>query len=185
MKAPPKLRLFVGIAADDAVRAAVSGLQDALRKRGVEGRFEPPDKAHLTVAFLGNVERERLDAVRAALSDAAAECWATSLTLDRIGAFPNVRRPRVVWLGPAKQPATLTTIYATVRERLSMLGFSFEKDAVAHVTICRDARAAPGFADAGVSEPAVMKIGGLTLFQSMPVAGGTRYEILASFPLRS
>ena len=177
-----KLRLFVAIEIDEPVRSLAQSAAASLAAAGVVGRFELPEKMHVTVAFLGSTPESNLAAVTQALHDASAACRPFKLDFERLGAFPNERRPRVVWIGPAQESTGFEQCAGQVREAFEQLGFSFEHDASAHITICR-----PKFVPACLpvlETRATLRVKGLTLFRSVPAGPTTRYEALdrTTFP---
>jgi RNA 2',3'-cyclic 3'-phosphodiesterase len=177
-----KLRLFAAIEIDEPVRSLARGAAASLAAAGVVGRFELPEKMHVTVAFLGSTPECDMPGVRQALHDASAGCTSFKLDFDRLGAFPNERRPRVVWIGPAQESAAFNSCAGRLRETFEHLGFAFEHDASAHITICRP-KLVPSSLPA-LSGRATLDVKGLTLFRSIPAGPTTRYEALdrTTFP---
>ena len=175
-------RYFVGIDLDDAARNACASVAERLRETGFSAGFESADKLHVTLAFLGNVAEERFDELRSALERAASALSPFDLTLDRIGAFPHERSPHVVYIGARQQGAGFRNAATVVRSEYANLGFAFEDDAVAHVTIARvKGSAHVGPAPAIEVGPIPIPIVELVLFESIfdPSRRSTRYEIAA------
>jgi len=172
-----KLRLFVAIEIDETVRSLAQSAAELLAAQGVVGRFESPEKLHVTVAFLGSTDDPNLPAVTQALHDASAGCSSFKLDFERVGAFPSERRPRVVWIGPAQESVAFASCAGRVREAFERLGFVFEHKASAHITICRP-KLVPSRLPV-LSTRATLDVTGLTLFRSIPAGPTTRYEALA------
>jgi 2'-5' RNA ligase len=181
---PARLRLFVGIELDERARALALTAADALRRAGVSGRFEPSEKLHVTVAFLGAIDANRLDEVRAALASVRAKRFA--FPLETIGAFPTLGRPRIAWLGPRREQPPFAACVVAVRAAFVPLGVRFDRppDGRPHLTLARLPRGAPPLtlprAPLGAADVHVDR---LTLFSSLPQAGSTRYEVLDRYPL--
>ncbi len=95
------VRLFVGIEVSDEIRDTVARVQEflapALSRQGV--RLVKPEKAHLTLVFLGNVDEESIGEVSACLDRAVAGGDGLTIELTTLGVFPTDRRPGVVWFG--------------------------------------------------------------------------------------
>ena len=172
-----KLRLFVAIELDDATRTFVAATVDGMVKQGLAGRFERTEKLHVTVAFLGAVEEERLAAVVQALRDASAQCRAFELRFERIGVFPNAQRPRVLWIGSEDDNMAFASCARHIRAAYERLGFTFDHEPVAHVTVCRP-RALPGGILGPLATSATQTVRGVTLIRSLPAGPTTRYEAL-------
>jgi 2'-5' RNA ligase len=136
------------------------------------------------LAFLGNVGANQYEAVAAALDRVAAQSAPFGLTLDRIGAFPHERKPRVVYVGTREQGAPFRKLAQSVRGSYVALGFQFDDDPVAHVTIARvkDPRAPLRSAEFA---PIAFEVGALSLFESLfdPKANTSRYEVARVAPL--
>jgi RNA 2',3'-cyclic 3'-phosphodiesterase len=159
-------RLFVGIVLDDAARAACEAAIDSLRRTGFAAKFEERDKLHVTLAFLGNVEDSRYDEIVGAMRLTAARCASFTVTLDKVGAFPHDRKPRVIYVGAREQGTAFRNLCATLRRAYADLGFFFKDDAVAHVTIARvkDTRRPLPLIEIG---PTRLHVTALTLFESI------------------
>lgn len=175
-------RLFAGIELDKRVRARCAQTAARLQAQGLDARFEPAEKLHITLAFLGWVQPEDVESIRGALETAANSARPFTLTLDTIGAFPHERRPKIVWIGCRDQGAPFRALAYGARNAFESLGFSFEKDAVAHVTI---ARVKGGRAHLPMLDIAPMQVHvtEVALFESLPAGRTTRYEVRHRAPL--
>lgn len=185
-RAPRKRRLFVGIALDTAARAACAAIAEDVRKTGLTAKYEAPEKLHATLAFLGFVEPSRVEQVCAALETSASRSNPFRVMLDKLGAFPHERKPRIVYVGAREQGAQFRSLADNVRDDYAALDFEFKNDPVAHVTIARvkePKRPLPLVEFA----PIAMEIQELALFQSLPDPANktSRYEIIARAKLAS
>ncbi|MBV9402697.1 MAG: RNA 2',3'-cyclic phosphodiesterase [Candidatus Eremiobacteraeota bacterium] len=178
-----KIKLFAGIALERPVRLKLFKIAERLRARGLEARFEAPEKYHLTLAFLGWVESAQLEPLIDALQTVAAQSHWFLLNFDRIGAFPNERRPRVVWIGAHQQPADYRRLAESLHRAYARFGFEFKDDPVAHVTVARVKVARRPLLGVADFSPVAVKVSALTLFESLPAGGTTRYEVRTSAPL--
>lgn len=119
-----------------AVRERLAGADDPGAPRL---RFVDPDATHLTLAFLGEVPRERQHAVVAAARRAAAACAPFRWTLEGVGAFPGPVRPRVVWVGvgDGREPVAALQRAVTAELRAAGLAPPDDRPFTPHVTIAR------------------------------------------------
>ena len=175
-------RLFVAVALDDAARRACADVAERLRAKGFPGRFVAPENYHVTIAFLGGVEADRIDDVIGALRRTAPALHPFALPLDAVGAFPNSKRPRVAWTGPASPVHSFGTLSGVVRAELAAHSFTFDPHAEPHVTIARSDGLAPLPAVAPPRD-AVAVVDALTLFESHTLPTGARYEARVRVPL--
>jgi RNA 2',3'-cyclic 3'-phosphodiesterase len=177
-------RLFVGIALDDATRAACEAAIDALALTGFAAKREDRGKLHVTLAFLGNVEDSRFEEIAAAMRRAARCSAPLTVTFDKLGAFPHERRPRVVYVGAREQGPAFRALAASLRCEYAGLGFTFKDDAVAHVTIARvrDPRRPLPLIEVAATR---LQITALTLFESIfdKVTNTSRYAVSATASL--
>ena len=176
-------RLFIAADIDDSARAACATVADHVRTAGWPGRWVAPQNYHLTVAFLGGVDDEHLAELVAAARHAAAHVRPFDVPFDTVGAFPNARKPRVVWVGPAAAVPAFGALCSAVRGPLAELGFTFEPHADAHVTLARsDGRVA---LPAAVEPPRIapQHVAALALYESFTERTGARYVALERFAL--
>ena len=105
--------------------------------RAIEGlRAQKPETLHLTIRFLGEIdEPERIGQATAA---AATRHEPFELALRGIGAFPDARAPRVVWVGVGDGAAEATALAGDVDRELRTLGIEPERRPYrAHITLGR------------------------------------------------
>jgi len=177
-------RLFAGIELDDTARSACAAAAQSLQHIGFSAKYEAPEKLHVTLAFLGYVDADRVASIQEALAATASRFVPFAVSLDKLGAFPHERRPRVVFVGSRAQGATFRTLAAGLRHAYRELGFTFDDDAVVHVTIARvkeSKRPLPLVDFAAIQMP----VQSLALFESLPDPANrtTRYETIATASL--
>ena len=185
------MRLFTAIELPDDVRVAVHAAAAPLH-RGVPGcRPVPAENLHVTVRFLGEVGPERLDAIATALRSAASTAPAARLRIGGFGAFPHLRRPRVVWAAVEDPERRTWALERAVSASLEILGFPPEdREWTPHVTVARiaDARTPGGRTRPFVSPPDPapgpwFDAAHLTLFASELGPRGPTYRVVDRYPL--
>ena len=167
---------------------ALRGLIDDLARRKADVRWVRADGLHVTLKFLGWVAAERLAAVRVALAGALRDRLALQLQVRGLGAFPSLRRPRVLWVGLYGDG--LVELTARVDEATARIGFEPEKRPFTpHVTLGRvsslrgwdrmeDALKARIDDDFGASSVAAV-----TVYRSTLRPDGAMYTALWTIPL--
>lgn len=171
------MRLFAGIELDEPTRAMCVDVQSRLQRAAFDAKYDAPEKLHVTLAFLGNVREEQFAGVEEVLETTAALASPFELTLDRVGAFPNERRPRIAFVGSHDQGASFRSLAYGLRDRYHTLGFDFKDDAVAHVTVARVKGGSPRALPMLDVALHVMVVNEIVLFESLPAGGTTRYLV--------
>ncbi len=179
-----RIRLFVAATIPDEILleldAAIADYKANLRG----ARWAPVENQHVTLKFLGWTEKDSLDDVAAICRRVAAAHEPTKLTLTDLGAFPSVRRARVLWAGIEDPTATLTSIANALDEALGALGFETESRAFTpHLTLARFK--VPGRLEElpAPASPPSFPLEDICLFESNLHPRGARYSILERFPL--
>ncbi|HEX8392321.1 MAG TPA: RNA 2',3'-cyclic phosphodiesterase [Longimicrobium sp.] len=179
-------RLFVAVALTEEARAAIAAHLRASLPGGVPGRVPPAANWHLTMRFLGAASRAERNTVRGAL--AAADLGpAFDLVFGGLGAFPNPRRARVLWLGVDEGADRLRDLAATAESAARSAGFApEEKRFTPHLTLSRMQPARP-VADEVARVPPLglrMPVRELVIYRSHLGGGPARYEAVEHFALR-
>lgn len=120
------MRLFVALELPEAARAAAAQVLQSLRPRGQGIKWVAPANLHLTLKFLGETPAAALEGVIQALAGALAGQPALDLELAGCGAFPQISRPQVVWLGLDGQVEGLAGLARGLEAALEPLGFAPE-----------------------------------------------------------
>jgi 2'-5' RNA ligase len=189
-----QIRLFVAVPVPPAIKEGLSAAQGKLRRllpsRAVS--WPRPENMHLTLHFLGNVDGNRLEALAASLKAAAAGFGALPLVAERLGAFPDLRQPRVLWAwvhDPADRLAGLQRRVVAATDGFTEEGA--ERSFTGHITLARIKRIKRGDAERIASflqNAAGDQFGGWTaehleLIRSELSPKGSRYTCLAQCAL--
>jgi RNA 2',3'-cyclic 3'-phosphodiesterase len=184
--AEPALRTFVALELDASVRAAVADYLATLRS--VPGvAWARPENLHLTLKFLGNVATARLPALTERLAAATATLPSFVMHVAGVGAFPNLARPRILWVGCEAAP--LGALATAVDAACVRAGFAAEARAFhPHVTLGRIREPGrrdrfPFLATDGGRTFGSSAVAAIVLFASKLGSGGARYTPLATIPL--
>jgi RNA 2',3'-cyclic 3'-phosphodiesterase len=177
-------RLFAGIQPDDTARGACAAIARRLKAAGFNARYEDASKLHITLAFLGNVADSRYDEVVATMHSAAASCARFTFDLDKLAAFPHERKPRIAYIGAREQGAGFRALAERIQAAYRAMGFTFNDDPVAHVTIARGKTHQRTLPQIEVAPIAVI-VDKVVLFESIfdQTQNTSRYEIRARTPL--
>lgn len=120
-------------------------LQHYLREQNAPScfRWVATPNIHLTLRFLGETTPDQVQRLATGLREVANAQPPFPLTIGDIGGFPNLRRPRVLWLGVGGDLPQLNALQAAVERTARMVGFPAEQRAFsAHLTLARAQRTA-------------------------------------------
>lgn len=132
------MRAFIAFEISDAVRGEFMLIQNELRKTGADVKWTRPENIHVTLKFLGEVSEDRIDGISKALDSIAKEYKAFEITLFKLGAFPKLDFPRVVWIGIDENCAVVEEIQAKIENACYNMGFERDKRPYSsHLTIGR------------------------------------------------
>lgn len=168
-----KYRLFFALWPEPQIQKDVAeGLR---RLPSISGRPVPSQNYHVTLAFLGDVEEERLPCI--CEQAASVEFTPFSLVLDQLGQF---RRSGILWLGCSSLPESVLQLYQDLSLALVPCGYQPETRAFRpHITLYRRYRARLSDFE---FRPIAWAVNDFRLILSEPEATGVRYQSIATFP---
>jgi len=174
------VRLFVAIPLPPDVAQSAARIVPVTRSL----RPVKPELLHLTLAFLGRVDDDRLADASAAVTAAARSGGAFDLVLDHGGRFPETGRPHTVWIGAGLGAQEAAAIGERVRVELRSRSLAYdEKPLRTHVTLARvrddadgEERRAVAAMVRGMSfQPLRWGVDRIVLFESVLSPNGPRY----------
>jgi RNA 2',3'-cyclic 3'-phosphodiesterase len=116
------LRAFIAVALPEPLTGFVSEVQRALKALGLSIAWVPPANVHLTLKFLGDIEPADIEPIAAVMTECARQVTPLVLSAGRLGVFPDLRRPRVVWMGIAGDIPQLIALQQDLEVRLDPVG---------------------------------------------------------------
>jgi RNA 2',3'-cyclic 3'-phosphodiesterase len=137
------MRLFFAINFTPEFREALSVSMAPLRDAAPSMTWVATSRLHLTVRFLGATDAGLVDSLSDAADRVARGFDSFALRLAEVDAFPNLREPRVVWVGVDPAPR-LELMQHDLELSLAALGYEPEgRPFRPHVTVARSRRPAP------------------------------------------
>jgi len=179
------VRLFFSVPVSEVARSAASDVLRAMKRAAGDAplSWTRDEQLHFTLAFLGEQPEDALPRLR----EAAASCAgvrAFELGLSGAGAFPDPRRPRVLWLGAEEGARELEHLAACLAGGLRAAGFVLEKRPFrAHLTVARvrpggERAASRALGAAPQGEIARMRVDRLFLMQSQLSPHGAKHSVV-------
>ncbi|MBI5860349.1 MAG: RNA 2',3'-cyclic phosphodiesterase [Nitrosarchaeum sp.] len=128
------MRSFVAIEiSSDKIINLISKFQSEIN---INAKPIEPHNLHFTLQFLGDIPQETTEKVMASLNTVKFSRF--MVNLKGIGVFPNVKSPRVIWIGTDESGGnSLVELAKKIENVLTPLGFSIDKPFKPHITVFR------------------------------------------------
>lgn len=132
------MRLFIAVNIPDEIKQKISLVQDDLRRALSDIKWVSSDRFHLTLKFLGEVDPKNADSIISGLKEAASGFGQFNMSFMGTGVFPDIHRPRVVWVGIKEGREKLKLLAEKIADAMHLLDFPKEKRGFsAHLTLGR------------------------------------------------
>ena len=131
------IRAFIAIELSDQIKETVRNFQEHLKPSGCDIAWVKPENIHLTLKFLGDVKTKMLPSVIETLRDVCKDLRPFDTTLTQSGVFPDLRHPRVVWVGLDDSDANLTRLAGLWKRPWATSASKGKRDFQAHITLGR------------------------------------------------
>lgn len=117
------LRTFIALELPDHLISSFVELQNSLKSQRFKIRWTKPENIHLTLKFLGNIQHDDIEKIDRAMIESLRKFTPISITAKGIGVFPNLKQPRVIWVGISGCMDVLVGLHQTLSENLEKIGF--------------------------------------------------------------
>jgi len=154
-------------------------------------RWVPAENMHLTLKFLGDVSLNNLDVLKDILRGEAVDREQMVISLGTLGAYPKVRRPRVIWVG-MEAPPELDALQRSIDKHTARVGYARDsRRFTPHITLGRVSRnATPDevrligdvLNTMSIGYLGVARIGAVHLYRSDLQSDGAVYSRIYSAP---
>ena len=184
------IRSFIAIELNEQTKEKLSAIQNRVKKTEADLKLVNTDNIHLTLHFLGDIEIPKIDLLKKNIAPIVKELSNFIIKPHGIGAFPNIKSPRIIWVGIEGGTTELMTIQERIGSELNRLGLEPEKRKFhPHLTLARVkseknkhilAKALKEFPPLQFDEIPVCEI---ALFKSTLSLQGPIYEVLKKWKL--
>ena len=177
------MRLFIASPLNEDVESRLGSIIEDLRPRGGRVSWVQPKNIHLTLRFLGETEEARVDKITSEIDRIAADYSTVTTEINALGGFPNLNRPRVIWVGLDESIEPIAKMARQLELAMRELRFEKEKPFRAHLTLgrVRDPRSIGALADYLSDyriDPIPVTLDRVVLFKSTLTPRGSIYERL-------
>ncbi|MBN2229897.1 MAG: RNA 2',3'-cyclic phosphodiesterase [Candidatus Thorarchaeota archaeon] len=178
------IRVFLSVDIDTPpLISRISEIQRKLNKEAAKMKLVEADNIHFTLRFFGDTPVTKVQEIKECLSGISIRPF--DIKISGVGAFPNKRRPRVIWIGVTENSQIMTDLKLKVDELLRKIGYQPEKTKFTpHATIARirnikDSQLMSSNLDDLIDEPVGnMKVSKVNMKKSTLTPSGPIYETL-------
>lgn len=134
-----QIRSFIAIELPEEIKSELHQLQAELKiTRHAFVKWVTPESIHITLKFMGNISSQKVAEIIRVMEEASQGVSSFQLKIGRLGAFPNLRQPRVLWLGIEGETDELAALQRRIDSGLVPLGFAQETRPFSpHLTLAR------------------------------------------------
>jgi 2'-5' RNA ligase len=184
-------RTFCAVELPDGVKSRVSEHVKRLRSEfpHVRASWERPEKLHITLKFLGEIELQQVEGLSRAAERAVAGVEPFELTITEPGTFPPHGPPRVLWLDIKDASGQLAGLQRSLEDACAAAGFSREsRPFKPHLTVAR-LRSPQGARELAAAhreasfEPQTFTVSELVVMRSELGPGGSSYTPMSCHPI--
>ena len=130
------MRIFIAIKVPDSIKEEISKLQKNLDIQNI--RWVASQNIHLTLKFLGEIPEKQIEAIIEAIKSSTQKSKPFNISFKEVGGFPNLKRPRILWVGIKEGKDKLIELIQNLSKEFSSIGFEAESHkSVPHLTIGR------------------------------------------------
>ena len=133
------IRSFIAVELPEEVKSGLHQLQTGLKSpKHTFVKWVAPQSIHITLKFLGNISPQKVTEITRVMEHASEGTSPFTLEIAEVGAFPNLRQPRVLWLGIGGELDKLIAWQQRIDSGLAPLGFAKEtRPFTPHLTLAR------------------------------------------------
>jgi 2'-5' RNA ligase len=134
-----RLRTFIAVDIGKVIRDRAIALQETLAQSSPDVKWVEPENLHVTLLFLGEVDDRQVPTVCRVVAEHTGQHVQFPMTLERVGCFPNLRRPRILWIGVGEGTQELCALHDSLEPPLMELGCyrREERKYTPHITLGR------------------------------------------------
>ena len=139
MQGGEQVRSFIAIELPQTVKNRLEQIEFKGKQGGYAGiKWVDPKGIHVTLRFLGNISSDQIIRIRKVLEETAKEICSFHLGLADLGAFPNLRQPRVIWVAINGEVDKLSRLQQKIGFLLASCGLPKEsRHFIPHLTLAR------------------------------------------------
>jgi 2'-5' RNA ligase len=133
------IRAFIAVELPETLKKELYELEAQLKNTSPPiVKWVDPNSIHITLKFLGEISEDSVDELTLAIEESAQGIQPFQLEVREVGAFPNLERVQVLWVGVKGELEQITQLQKNIESNTEQLGFSRESRAFSpHLTLGR------------------------------------------------
>lgn len=120
------IRTFLAIELPKSIRNRLKEVQRELKESQADVRWVDPENIHLTLKFFGNIEEKEVESIVKSIERPVQRTPLFSLKIQGIGGFPDLKNPRVLWIGLEEKGNVLSSLQKKLEKALEKVGLKPE-----------------------------------------------------------
>ncbi len=121
------MRLFIASPLTEEIEKILAEVIFDLKQKRGRVKWVDAKNIHLTLKFLGETDESNVEPIKSAIQQVAVRHHKIDSSINKIGAFPNLNRPRVIWVGLSEGIDALKALASDTENEMAELGFEKEK----------------------------------------------------------
>ncbi|MFY9813613.1 MAG: RNA 2',3'-cyclic phosphodiesterase [Dehalococcoidales bacterium] len=133
------IRAFIAVELPGELKQELAALETQLKKNSPPVvKWVDPESIHITLKFLGETSDAVIDELLLAMEESVAGVSPFKLEVGKLGAFPAVDRPQVIWVGVSGDMEKLAQLQKNLEQNTEQLRFKRESRPFSpHLTLGR------------------------------------------------
>ncbi|MFC1563876.1 RNA 2',3'-cyclic phosphodiesterase [candidate division KSB1 bacterium] len=132
------IRTFIAVKIPSVIQQVISDFQKSVSEEIPGIRWIKPENIHITLKFIGEIKEELVDRIIRDVMNVPQGEKKFDLSISGTGVFPNLKRPRIFWIGINRGSKKLSKLASCIEDRLIPMGIQKEKRSFKpHITIGR------------------------------------------------
>lgn len=164
----------------------IRSLLNKLKAKYPDVKWVNPAQIHSTLHFFGTIGQSRISTISDCITSVTQETKPFTLSLEGIGGFPNLEKPRLIWAGIQGEIKRLSLLQALLEKNFKNAGFECEeREFKAHLTLgrIRDGERVGPVPEIEFHSSAMQKVSEIILYKSKLTPQGAVYEKIYAFAL--
>jgi 2'-5' RNA ligase len=189
------IRAFIAVELPEDLKKELSEMEAQLKKASPPVvKWVDPNSIHVTLKFLGEISEDSIEELMLAIEESAQGTLPFQLEVRGLGAFPNLERPQVLWVGVKGELEKIIQLQKSIESNTEQLGFPRESRVFSpHLTLGRvrdearpneRQRLGKLLADTTFTTLHNIDVGAVNLMKSQLTPGGAIYSCIGSIKLK-